>query len=492
MKKSVRVRVDNRLRLDLAELAAFPGLVESLRDALTHRNPEFGNKQRLGISTWNTPETIDTWAMTAEEISLPRGATSRLRHALAEYGTTPNFEDIRNPGAEVAHAEPQRPLHPHQLEAVDAILERQNCILKSATGAGKTTALIGCFHRMRCPVLVVVHSKKLAEQWVERLGIDLGMKPAKVGRLGGGAPKRITPVTIAVQKSLANIMQAGGAEAEALARYFGAVVCDEVHMFAAPTFVACVDPFPARFRVGASADHRRKDRKDFLIHDLFGEVVLEQTIAEMVAAGRILDVEAWIVETTFSADWWRDKWSNDEEAVAARDAQSSAEKNRGFVQLCQEMDASAERWEAWWPFLKAELAHEQVLIMTHHRERCQVIAARLAAEGVPVGLLLGGEESSSEFDASLAGLKEGRIRVGVGTFKSIGTGIDIPRIAVGFAETPVAANRQFVDQVRGRFCRVAPGKSRARCYFVTDPNVFGDRHLRNLQRWCKTSRVMPA
>ena len=46
-----------------------------------------------------------------------------------------------------------------------------------------------------------------------------------------------------------------------------------------------IDRFTARYRVGVSADERRKDGKEFLIRDLFGGVAVEVPKGEMVDKG---------------------------------------------------------------------------------------------------------------------------------------------------------------------------------------------------------------
>ncbi len=86
--------------------------------------------------------------------------------------------------------------------------------------------------------------------------------------MGEASSEDVQPITIAIQKTLA----AHGVDDE-LRSFFGAVICDEVQLFGAKTFYEVIDPWPAKYRIGVSADERRKDRKEFLIHHQFGEVV---------------------------------------------------------------------------------------------------------------------------------------------------------------------------------------------------------------------------
>jgi hypothetical protein len=89
-------------------------------------------------------------------------------------------------------------------------------------------------------------------------------------------------------------------------------------------------------------------------------------------------------------------------------------------------------------------------------------------------------------------LTSGEVQVGVGTFKAIGTGIDMPAVERVAAATPVAANRQFFNQVRGRACRSSKGKKPPRMTYFWDERVFGLKHLQNIVQWNRTVSVRHA
>ena len=124
------------------------------------------------------------------------------------------------------------------------------------------------------------------------------MRKSSIGIIQGKR-RSMKPLTIAMQKTLAQ----NPLTAEEM-NYFGVVICDEVQLFAAKTFIKAVDPFPAKYRVGISADHRRKDKKEFLIHDLFGGVAAEISRNELISLGVIVDTEIRVVPTDFQAPWY--------------------------------------------------------------------------------------------------------------------------------------------------------------------------------------------
>jgi superfamily II DNA or RNA helicase len=134
--------------------------------------------------------------------------------------------------------------------------------------------------------------------------------------------------------------------------------------------------------------------------------------------------------------------------------------------------------------LAASLARQGPTIVWSHRvEHCRAIAAALTARGIRAGLMLGGAESAEEFDRTKAGLRDGSVQAGVGTYAAIGVGQDFPEVASGVCATPMHKSRQVVRQVAGRLCRTAPGKLGATLYVLWDRAVFGLEPAKNLRRW---------
>lgn len=229
---------------------------------------------------------------------------------------------------------------------------------------------------------------------------------------------------------------------------------------------------------GVLLHNSRKDRKQFLIYDLFGDVAVDIKRGDLVDSGHVLDVEVRVVPTRFRAPWFG--WGRTDDARADLD----------FDRLLGEMSADAARDALAVDHALAEVeAGEQVLVMSHRREHCQSLAAAISARGVRVGLLIGGQDYAKEFARARDGILRGEIRVGVGTYQAVGTGLDLPRVGVAVCATPIAGNKQFFGQVRGRVCRVAEGKSGARLVYLLDPTVYPG-HLKNLRAWNKRVLVL--
>jgi hypothetical protein len=130
------------------------------------------------------------------------------------------------------------------------------------------------------------------------------------------------------------------------------------------------------------------------------------------------------------------------------------------------------------------------MIFSQRREHCLWIDQQVNALGLKSGLLIGGPDYAKTFAETRQDLENGKLRVGIGTVQAIGQGLDIPKIAVAIVTTPIASNRQLFGQVRGRVCRTAKGKDKARLYYFWDRGIYGLHHVENIVRWNKQVRVL--
>jgi superfamily II DNA or RNA helicase len=460
----VRIRVDNRVRVETDESFDLE-LLRSLCRPFLHDNPA----ARGDRYSADEPAQYVTYEIrTPGAHSFPRGGMGRVRAALRAHAREWEVEDART----WSHPEPTIPDHrvvlwPHQERLVSAATARQNCILTASTGSGKTTAALALIARLKRRSLVMVWTGALEKQWRERIVAELGMRPDEIGRFRGSR-REIRPITVAMQQTVVSAIAAG----EELADEFDVVVCDEVQRFAAPTLFASVDPFGARYRVGMSADWTRKDRKEFLTADLFGEVALSIGEAEVVRTGATVDVEVCVVPTRFAAPWYRYR--------------------QDFNRLLAQMTADPARNALVLDLAEAEVrAGEQVLVFTHRVEHARQLDAALAARGIASGVMTGGADNQEVFERTKAGLRSGEMRAAVGTYQAIAQGVDLPSVSRGICATPIANNRQQFGQVRGRLCRshAASGKTSGRLYYMLDSAIYARRPIANFLKWRQRVQV---
>lgn len=506
---NVTITIDNRLRLPRASLPS--GVEESLTALCRYANPNRMKLERLAgargargraffFALKSAPEMIETWRIEGDDLTLPRGALARVRDVLKEAGVQWSYDDKRTKGeidagylATVVHrpnpADPeQTDLRWYQEEAIAAARAKQNCLLRAPTGSGKTTTLIGLIAALRVPTLVIVDSFELQRQWAQRIARELRLSPEQIGLINGttkakAKPKKkakgksaappgsdlIKPITIALRQSLS---AKESVLAKSLSHAFGLVVVDEVHRAAASTFIDVVDCFASRWRVGASADESRPDRKECLVYDVFGDVAHEVTRNALIDTGAVLDVECRLVPTDFRADWY----------VEQRETGLP-----DFKRLLDEMTFDEARNNLLLDVVKEEaLAGEQMLVLSHRVELSTRIVQQLRASNIRAELMVG--EAAELRSLALEQMSNGKLRVGVGTIQSIGTGIDLPSVGRGLLATPIGSNRQLYSQIRGRLCRPASGK-RAVIYVLWDQHVNGVAPLRRMIAWNRSVLV---
>lgn len=336
--------------------------------------------------------------------------------------------------------------------------------------SGKTTVLLAAASLVGVPALVMVPTSRLFDQWVRRAGSELGLRGDHLGIIKGSRC-RLRPLTIAMRHTLG----AQGVSQE-MKDYFGCVMVDEVQVAPANSCYRVIDEFPARYRFGVSADEARKDRKECLTYDLFGEVAYEIKRDELIEKGIVLDVEMRVVPTKFDAPWYRgDDGDFENDAVA---------KDPNFGRLLEEMARDADRETLVDSIVKHEVlaANEQVVVLSRRREHAAMMDSRFASFGISCGLVMGGEDFRKVSETTIDGLASGELKVGVGTLEAIGTGIDMPAVGVGIMSVPISKNAQLLGQVWGRFCRKPKGKTRARLYYLLDTLVFGLSPLRAMSR----------
>ncbi len=471
------VKVDNRVRILLEGLDE--SVVTAIRTAFEHENPQHAKLVHLGLPAWAEPRIIKTHKNFRDKegkwLTVPRGGMSRVRDVFRAAGVRMMVVDHRITGQKMEWPTPgdEMGLYGYQEEAMLACIEKENCLLRAPTGSGKTRVGFAFAKAIALPTLVVVWSAALFDQWHERAHTELGLRKRDIGSIRG-KKVNLRPLTIAMSQTLAKGVS------DEVKNYFGTLIFDEVQRAAANTMFKSIDPFPARYRLGISADHTRKDRKEFLIYDLFGAVAQDIKQKDLVKSGHVLDVEIRVVPVEFQADWYG---HNDFRDTNFDDEPKNEKKELDFNRLLNEMTNDDERNEEIISIVREEVAAgEQVLVMTHRREHCLVLDSEFAAYAIKTGFLIGGTDYLVEFRKTLAGLKKKTLSVGVGTYGAIGQGLDLPGVAVAVATTPIGSNRQFFGQVRGRVCRIAKGKKTARLYYIWDQHVYPS-HLENLIKW---------
>jgi superfamily II DNA or RNA helicase len=487
----LKLVVNNRVLVPVA--SQDDALARELQSRFTHANPSYQTWKRFKMGA-PPPKEIVTWRSEGRGrfVSVPRGAFIEVCDLLIVRG----YADLSNSTRALAvedrttfptarKHELKTTLWPHQREQVATIVHPhvspaqdglQPVLWRSPPASGKTQSVLACAAQLGTKTLVITPTGNLFDQWCVRVTRELGLKPGRIR----AHVRDLQQITIATHQTLAKC-------AHELSREFGFVVLDECQGAGADTVQHVCDAFHARYRLGVSADERRADRKEFLIHDIFGPVAHEVKREQLEGTGEIVDVEVRVVPTEFRADWWtsmvaKDPSSERQRAQATRDRVQ--ERHRLLGELTEDPDRNA--LVIW--CCEQELARrEQVVVLTDRREHCHALHSGFASRSIRSGLFIGGPDYRDQFTTTLAGLNRGDVRAAVGTYQAVGVGFEAHRrLAVGVCASPCVngdQSRMQFNQYRGRFARSAPGKKNGVMYYLWDRHVFGLKPVQLLKRW---------
>lgn len=285
--------VDHKIRLPMEGLSE--DVLWELHDALTLENAEKREaKERKQYGWGDMPDTIDLWEVDGDDLLIPRGFATLLIDGMAENGIDIEFDDRRTykaafrVGKKIKLFEDQEPI-------VELMREHEQGIVKAPTGAGKTVKALAFLRSIATKSIVVVNTKEIAQQWIDRVHEYLG-DDYPVGLVGDGSFEVSPYLTIALQPTLHRRFEK--LEADGFFDQFGSVILDECHHVTASSYRRVFDRFSARYRIGLSATPDKTG--DFKIAEYtIGPVFARVKESDLIESGRLIKPVIVRVATTF-------------------------------------------------------------------------------------------------------------------------------------------------------------------------------------------------
>ena len=256
----------NMLYMPLKQLS--PKVLNHLRRIASFRNPEFYSKQALRFSTYQTPRIISCADLTEEYLALPRGCEDAVTNLLQEKGVTYRFDDKTNHGRTVS-VQFNGELREEQKDAVNALTASDNGVLYATTAFGKTVTAVGLIAKRSVNTLILVHTKALLDQWVQKLqqflviadmpAIEEGKRKRKkpsspIGTLSSTGSKLHGIIDVALLQSCIS-----DNEVKPFVKDYGMVIADECHHIAAVSYEQVLKAVNARYVYGLTATPIRKN-----------------------------------------------------------------------------------------------------------------------------------------------------------------------------------------------------------------------------------------
>ena len=345
-----------------------------------------------------------------------------------EPGYLPQLEDRRTLPASSPRAM-RWTLRDYQRDALDAWQAVDDGVIVAPCGAGKTLIGCGALAARPTPALILVHTRDLARQWLER--ISEAMVDVETGEVRHGRDERDADVVVATLQSLARWPWQ---ELVAYGRTRGLVIVDECHHLPAETFARVMLTQAAHYRLGLTATPERPDGLTRLLHWHLGETVHEVERAALQAEGHVLTPEIRVVDTGWKSE-------HTEPHKRRRALAEDTERNR---LLCEEVLALCRD-------------RRRVIVLVDLVEHAQALEGVLTLEGAETRALVG-KMTPKQRAAVLQDVERGAVRCVVATSLA-DEGLDLPSLDACVLATP-SGNVARVEQRIGRVLRPSEGKPR--------------------------------
>ena len=421
-----------------------PEIMQTLVEKLEFHNPKWLENERMGRWNRGTPRVLKFYDKVGRTgLWIPRGYIRHLINLCRRQGIQFRIDDQRRRLKPLNFVFSGR-LKPFQKIAVDKMLAKDFGTLSSATGSGKTVMALYMIAKRKQPALIIVHTKELAAQWVERIGTFIGIESEDVGFIGGGKKRVGEKITVALVQSLYKC-------ADEVAENIGFLLVDECHRCPSRTFTEAVSCFDSQYMLGLSATPYRRDQLSKLIFWHLGDKHHEVDKSQLIESGDVLPARVVIRNTDFTT---RHDPVTEYSKMLAELATDTARN----IQIAG--DVAAEAAEN--PGI--------CLILSDRKAHCENLQALLRFRFKLPSELLTGDLDAAERKKVLERINQGRVHVLIATGQLIGEGFDCKDLTTLFLATPIKFSGRLL-QYLGRVLRPAPGKKYARVFDYVDVKV---------------------
>ncbi len=437
----MKIVISNNLRLSNIPT----NIYQLVTEKLTISNPKWIENEKMGRWNRGTPRVLRFYdRMKGGGLCIPRGFMRQLVLLCKRHGIEHEIMDKRRslPSVDFKF---NGSLRPFQNQAVSAMLSKDFGTLDAPTGSGKTIMALYIIYQRMQPALIIVHTKELASQWIERIETFLGISKEEIGIIGSGKKVIGEKITVALVQSLYKCI-------EEISLKTGQIVVDECHRTPSRTFTEAISGFDSKYMLGLSATPWRRDNLSKLIFWYLGDVRYEIDKTELVEKGDLLPAEVIVRETDFNPFF---------DPVIE------------YSKMLSELTSNDERNH----LIASDIAKEAkegdgkcCLVLTDRKKHCETLQAILKYKyKIPSDLLTGDVPDINRKDI-LHRLNNGEIKVLVATGQLIGEGFDCKNLSTLFIVTPIRFSGRVL-QYLGRILRPAPGKNKALVYDYVDAKV---------------------
>jgi superfamily II DNA or RNA helicase len=410
-----------------------PATRRNLKRRLTMQNPAYREAERNGRYTGGIPTHLFFFQESGDRLHIPRGFAEQVYHTL--NGQVDIVDRRQVVPAEIPF---KGKLKAFQEKAVQDMLVHSDGVLSAGTGSGKTVMALSMAAARGQRTLVIVHTRELLAQWVDRIEQFCGIQ---AGQIGGGRFDLGEQITVGMVQTLC--------KRDDLRDQFGFIIVDECHRCPSKTFIDVVSRMGAKYRMGLSATTYRRDGLGRAIFLYLGDCCHEVSKPMLLDQGHLCQAQVVFHPTDF--DTLLD--GSTEYSAMLSELTRDQDRNR---QICGDVagdDTGGIR-----------------LVLSDRKAHCQELANILAEQhGIQATVLHGGIKAGDRERISRE-IQAGNFDVLICTSQLIGEGYDLPALETLYLTTPIRFSGRLIQYV-GRVLRPAPGKDRAFIHDYLDINV---------------------
>ncbi|WP_419655416.1 DEAD/DEAH box helicase [Desulfosarcina variabilis] len=427
------------------KLSGVPGdLMQTLTRHFQMLNPKWLENERMGRWNRGTKKTLRFYRRFGKQgIIIPRGYARQLIRLLNREHIAYTIDDQRRQLPAVSF-DFTGSLKSFQTVAVEAMLKREFGTLSAPTGSGKTIMGLYLIAQRRQPTIIIVHTKDLAHQWIQRIEQFLGIPADQVGLLGAGKKRMGDRITVALVQTLYRMT-------DQVAPLIGHIVVDECHRAPSRTFTEAVTAFDARYMLGLSATPWRRDKLSRLIFWYLGDVNHEVNKAQLEQKGHILKADVVLRPTSF------EPYFDPVNDYSRMLSELTTDDARNHL-IAEDVEKEARSGEGI------------CLVLSDRKKHCETLQSILRYKHGLESERLTGDLSDEARKQVMEKIQKGQVNILIATGQLIGEGFDCPDLSTLFLATPIRFSGR-VTQYLGRILRPSRHKARARVYDYVDVQV---------------------
>lgn len=425
-------------------------LIQWCKDNLTLANPDYYKKERMGLWTGRTPETIRLWRLGSTSpsqppiLEMPFGVFREVQHLLENVDITFGVCDRVDYGKPI-------PLYEYQQQAVDESWIKRYGILQAPAGCGKTQMGLALIQMYGVKALWLTHTKDLLNQSKERA--ERYMNPELMGTITEGKVCIGDGITFATVQTMSKI------DLRPYRNTWGVIICDECHRVCCSAkgvamFEKVLNSLSCGHKYGLSATVHRADGLIRATFALIGRVI--HTVPE--AAVEAL-VEPVSVSTVFTDAIMPDGAMDGEQLKWAKLVNGLCEDKERNRLISEKLRENKEY---------------SCLILSDRLAHLEALMAELPIEMMDKAVMISGKMTSkkgkAEREAAIEQMRTGEKKYLFASYNLAKEGLDVPRLERLFLVTP-QKDEAVIVQSLGRIARKFEGNAKPVCVDFVDRKI---------------------